>query len=112
MSIFQCIDYLSGLGFHPNSFIVGPLTGPLTLNIRQLPDEMLLLVRNELTARINQRPGFLLENGLINLSKYLEQPFSRDTKQLFEYLNRLDNKRNLDSTKIFKDIYNYGNQTF
>jgi sulfatase maturation enzyme AslB (radical SAM superfamily) len=112
MSIFKCIDYLSKLGFHPNSFITGSLTGPLALNIRQLPDEMLLLVRNELITRINQRPGFLLENGLINLSKYLEQPFSRDTKQLFEYLNRLDNKRNLDSRKIFKDIYNYGNQTF
>lgn len=111
MSIFRCIDYLSKLGFHPNSFIAGPLTGPLALNIRQLPNEMLTLVRNELTTRINQRPGFLLENGLINLSKYLEQPFSRNTKQLFEYLNRLDKRRNLDSTKIFKELYNYGNQT-
>jgi hypothetical protein len=111
MSIFQCIDYLSGLGFHPNSFIAGPLTGPQVLNIRQLPSEMLNFTRKELKSRINKKPGFLLENGLQNLLNYLDESTGGDTNELFEYLKTLDKRRNLDSTKIFKELYNYGNQT-
>jgi organic radical activating enzyme len=111
MSIFGCIDYLAKFGFHPNSFIAGPLTGPQVLNIRQLPSEMLNFTREELKTRINKKPGFLLENGLQNLLNYLDESTGGDTNELFEYLKTLDKRRNLDSTKIFKELYNYGNQT-
>ena len=111
-TIFKCLDYLIQLGFHHNSFIVGPLLQPLSLNIRQLPDDMLKSVREELTIRINNKPGYLLENGYKNMLTHINEPFDKDTKQLFEYLKTLDKRRNLDSTKIFKELYNYGNQTF
>jgi MoaA/NifB/PqqE/SkfB family radical SAM enzyme len=112
MSIFRCVDYLKGLGFHNNTFIIGALLQPVSLNIRQLPDNMLQLVKNELIKRITERPGFLLENGYQNVLSYTEQPFDKNINQTFEYLKSLDKKRNLDSTKIFKELYNYGNQTF
>jgi MoaA/NifB/PqqE/SkfB family radical SAM enzyme len=108
-SIFNCIDLLKQLGFHNNSFIIGALLHPLDLNIRQLPDNMLNLARENLQKRLNQKPGFLLENGLQNISEYMNQPFDRNTNKLFDYLKVLDKRRNLDSTKIFKELYNYGN---
>jgi len=109
MSIFGCIEYLRQMGFHNNSFVIGALLNPLPLNIRQLPDKMLQLVKDELKNKINQKPGFLLENGLHNVLQYIDQPFDKDTKQLFDFLKQLDTRRNLDSKKIFKELYNYGN---
>jgi len=111
-SIFSCIDFLKQLGFHNNSFIIGTLLHPEDLNVRHLPDSMLNLARENLQTRLNQKPGFLLENGLQNVIEYINQPFNRNTNKLFDYLKVLDKRRNLDSTKIFKELYNYGNQTF
>lgn len=105
LSIFKCIDYLKGLGFHNNSFIIGALLEPLHLNIRQLPEPMLQSVKEELTRRINEQPGFLLENGYTNVLKYIQEPFTKETDLLFVYLEKLDSRRNLNSKNIFKELY-------
>ena len=34
------------------------------------------------------------------------KPFDKDINQTFKYLKSLDSKRNLDSSKIFKELYN------
>jgi hypothetical protein len=47
-SMFDCVDYLKILGFHNNSFIIGPLIGPDYLNIRHLPQNVLNSVKNKL----------------------------------------------------------------
>jgi len=52
--LFNCIDYLKALGFHDNSFVVGPLTGPTYLDLRNLPDHKLDWVRYEITGRMEQ----------------------------------------------------------
>jgi len=108
-SIFGCVDYLKSLGFHNNSFIIGSLLEPDYLNIRHLPDSMLNLVKKELTTRINDRPGFLLENGYRNVLDYINQPIEKNLAKTFEQLKLLDRRRGLDSTKIFKELYNHGN---
>ena len=41
--------------------------------------------------------------------KYIKEPFAKDINQTFKYLRDLDKRRNLDSNKIFKDLYNHGN---
>jgi len=110
-SIFDCVDYLSGLGFHNNSFIIGALTGPAYLNIRHLPDSVLNSVKKILTDRISENPGYLLENGYQNMLKHLDQPFEKDLTGSFEKLALMDQRRKLDSKAIFKDLYkeeNYG----
>jgi MoaA/NifB/PqqE/SkfB family radical SAM enzyme len=104
-SIFDCVDYLKKLGFHNNSFIIGTLLQPDYLNIRHLPDTMLNLVKEELTKRINEHPGFLLENGYRNVLEYINQPIEKNLAESFEQLKLLDERRGLDSTKIFKDLY-------
>ena len=104
-SIFQCIDYLRSLGFHANSFIAGALLAPLYLNIRHLPDHVLKSVQDELKSRINDHPGYLLEQSLGNLLNYIQQPFERDLAGSLERLATMDQRRNIDSTKIFTELY-------
>ena len=104
-SIFDCVDCLSGLGFHNNSFIIGALTGPVYLNIRHLPESVLHSVKKILTDRIDKRPGYLLENGYQNMLKHLDQPFEKDLAGSFEKLAIMDARRKLDSRAIFKDLY-------
>ncbi len=108
-SIFNCVDYLKNLGFHNNAFIIGALLEPDYLNIRHLPDDMLNSVKEELTKRINEHPGFLLENGYRNVLDYINQPIEKNLAESFNQLTLLDKRRGLDSTKIFKDLYNHGN---
>jgi sulfatase maturation enzyme AslB (radical SAM superfamily) len=104
-SIFDCVDYLSALGFHNNSFIIGALTGPAYLNIRHLSDNVLNSVKKILADRIAEQPGYLLENGYQNMLKHLDQPFEKDLSGSFEKIANMDQRRKLDSRAIFKDLY-------
>lgn len=106
-SIFDCIDFLKNMGFHNNSFIVGALLQPDYLNIRHLPEITLKYVKDILTNKINEKPGFLLENGYRNILQYVEQPAVKNLSQSFKQLKLLDQRRGLDSTKIFKDLYKH-----
>lgn len=113
-SLFDCVDYFQSLGFHNNSFVIGALTIPDYLNIRHLPNDTLESLKCILSERIAKSPGFLLENSYRNLLAYIQQPIEKDLEKSFTKLHELDKRRNLDSRKIFKDLYklkdnNYGN---
>ena len=105
LEIFKCIDFLTGLGFHNNSFVLGPVYTPRYLNILNLPADKIEQIKTELKYRINSRPGFILEDGYINLLKYLDTPFIKDFNQSFAELNWLDQRRQLNSRLIFKELY-------
>lgn len=104
-SVFDCVDYLGKLGFHNNSFIIGPLLTPLYLNIRHLPKGVLQLLRTKLESRINAQPGYLLEDSYRNMLNYIQQPFESDLANSFNQLAVLDNRRGVDSSTVFKDLY-------
>ena len=104
-SIFECVDYFTRIGFHNNSFIIGALITPDYLNIRHLPDDVLQFTTQELQSRLNQQPGYLLENSYRNLLHYIQQPFEKNLNDSFEKLALMDQRRNLDSSAIFKDLY-------
>jgi uncharacterized Fe-S cluster-containing radical SAM superfamily protein len=104
-TMFACVDFLKGMEFHNNSFIIQPLLAPDYLNIRHLDAGVLNSVKDELTRRIEQQPGFLLENGYRNALAYLNQPVEKNLTRCFEYLKQTDARRNLDSREIFKDLY-------
>jgi len=108
-SVFDCVDFLTKLGFHNNSFIIGPLTGPDYLNIRHLSDNVLNSVKEELTRRINLQPGFLLENSYRNMRMHLDQSIEKNLQKSFDELQKMDARRNLDSKKIFTDLYKENN---
>jgi len=105
-SLFNFVDrFRADWNIHPNSFVLGPLLEPEYLNIRHLPDKVLQLVKQELETRINESPGFLLENGYRNLLKYIQQPFEKNLAGTFEQLAKMDARRGVDSSKIFIDLY-------
>ena len=104
-SVFGCVDFLKNLGFHNNSFIIGALLNPSYLNIRHLPDDVLQSVRDILQDRINQHPGYLLEDSYRNMLAYLSTPYEKNLKRAFEELSVLDQRRGLNSRDIFKELY-------
>lgn len=104
-SFFDCVSYLQQLGFHNNSFIVGALLNPVYLNIRHLPETVLNSLRQQLDSKINERPGYLLEDSLRNLRTYIDIPFEKNLENSLMMLQELDRRRNLDSKKIFKELY-------
>lgn len=104
-SLFDCVDFFRSQGFHPNSFIIGALLGPLYLNIRHLPETVLKSLEAVLVQRIEQHPGYLLEDSYTNLLRYIQQPFDRALEQSLTTVAKLDQRRGIDSKKIFKDLY-------
>ena len=104
-SIFDTVDYLKGLGYHNNSFIVGPLTLPTWQDVRHLPDNIIDELMIELNNRIKKEPGFLLEDSYRNMLTHLTQPMIKDPRTLKNKLSKLDTRRGIDSTKIFPEMY-------
>ena len=101
----ECVDFLKNLGFHNNSYIIGALLSPLYLNIRHLPESVLHSLRNMLQDKINQHPGYLLEDSYQNMLAYLNTPFEKNLKQSFAELSILDQRRGVNSRDIFKELY-------
>ena len=106
-SVFKCVDYLKGLGFHNNSFIIGALLTPEYLNIRHLPENVLNLLKLKLQSKINEQPGYLLEDSFRNMLHYIEQLINKDLDNSFKQLAILDRRRGLDSSKIFTELYTF-----
>ena len=104
-SVFDYVDYLKGLGFHNNSFIIGAMLTPDYLNIRHLPENVLNLLKIKLESKINEQPGYLLEDSYRNMLYYIEQPFEKDLRRSFEKLAVMDQRRGVDSSKIFTELY-------
>jgi hypothetical protein len=105
LSIFDCVDWLKDQGFHNNSFVIGALLGPEYLNIRHLPDDMLQLLQTKLQDRIDQQPGYLLEDSYRNMLHYIQQSFDKDLEGSFEKIKQMDQRRGIDSSKIFTELY-------
>lgn len=104
-TFFDCLEYLRNLGFHANSFIAGPLFDPVYLNVRNLPNDVLQSVKTRMEDLINQKPGYLLEDSLRNILHYIQQPFEKNLANSFARLKLMDQRRNLDSSKIFTELY-------
>ena len=104
-SIFDCVDFLKQLGFHNNSFVIGALLKPDYLHIRHLPQDVLNSVKGKLQDRINQKPGYLLEDSYQNMLHYIDTPFKKNIKLSVDKISEMDQRRGIDSRTIFKDFY-------
>lgn len=105
MSIFDFVDWATSKGFHPNSFVIGAMLQPDYLNVRHLPTSTLAKIEQELQTRISQNPGYLLEDSYRNMLHYINTPSTKNLKNSFEQIALLDQRRNLDSKKIFTSLY-------
>ena len=104
-SVFDCVDFLQQQGFHANSCVIGALLQPLYLNVRHLPQHVLQSLEHTLTERINQQPGYLLQDSYHNMLTYIQQPFEADLENSLSKLQELDQRRGIDSKKIFTNLY-------
>ena len=104
-SIFDTVDYFRSIGFHNNSFIIGPLLTPPPLNVLNLPDSILHKVRNRLREEINKKPNWLLQNSYENMLKYHDDAVKSDIQNTLNFLSVLDKRRGIDSRKVFPKFY-------
>ena len=104
-SVFDYVDYIKGLGFHNNSFVIGALLTPDYLNIRHLPENVLHSLKLKLESRINENPGYLLEDSYRNMLHYITQSIEKNLTNSFEQLAVMDHRRGVDSSKIFTELY-------
>lgn len=104
-SIFTAIDYFVDLGFHNNSYVLSPITWPPELDVRNLPAQVLDQLTLELNRRIQQQPGYLLEDGYHIMLTHLNSTFNRNIDASKRYIQSIDSRRGLDSRQIFKDVY-------
>jgi len=104
-SIFDCISYFKNLGFHNNSFVIGPLYTPIYFNILNLPDKNIENLKEKFIDEINKKPGFILQNSYENILKYLNEPFDKNLKDTYNSLKMLDKRRNINSEMVFPKLY-------
>jgi len=105
-SLFDCVYYFKNLGFHNNSFVIGPLYTPIYFNILNLPDNTIQDLKKRFIEEIDKKPGFILQNSYENILKYLDEPFDKNLKSTYNNLKMLDKRRNIDSKIIFPKLYN------
>jgi MoaA/NifB/PqqE/SkfB family radical SAM enzyme len=104
-SIFDCVDFLKDRGYHNNSFVIGPILGPGWLDVRNLPDDILDDINIALQSRLDQNPGYLLEESYKNMMRHARLPFEKNLISTFKELAEMDQRRNLDSKIIFPEVY-------
>ena len=104
LEIFNCVDFLKNLGFEDNAFIVGTLYTPRYYNILNLKEEFLHETKNKVDREI-KTAKFLYKDGLSNIKKYLDSHFDKDIKETKKQLSIIDARRNMDSKKLFRHIY-------
>ena len=94
------------LGFHNNSFVIGPLYKPLWLNVLNLPEHILDACKVELKNQIDSKPGFLLQNSWENILSYLtDTKFYANIELTKQEIKKMDLRRNIDSKKVFPKLY-------
>jgi radical SAM protein with 4Fe4S-binding SPASM domain len=106
--VLDCIEFLQNLGFHENSFIVNPLDNPKIWHVGNLPDSELLLLQNKIQSKLNLSDSkYALYNSLSLMLNYTSTPIEKDLNTTFKELKKIDSRRNIDSSKIFKELYKF-----
>lgn len=105
-SIFDCVDYLKGIGFNDNSFIIGPLYAPRHYNILNLPEAMLDKVKDTLKQKLQEKPTGYLKNSYQNLLTYYSStPWQKDIDLFLQTTKTQDERRNVSCRKVFEKLF-------
>jgi len=104
-SIFSTVSFFKEIGFHENSFIVGPLYTPEYLNILNLPENMLSELKNKLINEITTSNHYL-KNSYENILKYISTtPWNKDISNFQEQIEILDARRNQSARAVFPELF-------
>lgn len=104
-SIFDTIDFFKTLGYHENSFIVGPIYNPMHWNVLNLPDTILDRTKSKLTKKIKESDHYL-KNSYQNILNYISNtPWKKDIQSFYSKIKEMDDRRKISSTKVFKKVF-------
>jgi MoaA/NifB/PqqE/SkfB family radical SAM enzyme len=104
-SIFSTVDFFKALGFHENSFVIGPLYTPEYLNILNLPKNSLNELKKKFINEIDGS-GHYLRNSYENILKYISNtPWKKDITYFFEHIKILDTRRNQSAQAVFPELF-------
>lgn len=104
--VLECIEFLQQLGFHENSFIVNPLGEPANWHVNNLPDQVLLDLKQQIMSKLATCDSrYALYNSLGLMLNYISTPFEKNINATFDELEKIDSRRKTDSSKVFKELY-------
>jgi MoaA/NifB/PqqE/SkfB family radical SAM enzyme len=105
-SLFDCVVHLKKLGFHDNSFIIGPLYTPAHLNMLNLPPHVVDRVKKQIQTHLDTNPQGYLKNSYENLlSYYNSTSWDRNISSFIENTRIRDQRRGTDCRKIFPKLF-------
>ena len=105
-SLFDCVDHFRRLGFHDNSFIIGPLYTPTHLNILNLPTPMVEKVVERIKNLLEDKPEGYLKNSYENLLLYYTTTkWDRNIKDFVDKTKIRDARRGTDCSKVFPQLF-------
>jgi len=103
--IFHTVEHFRHMGFHDNSFIIGPLYQPTALNVMNLPTRVLDECLELLKDNREKSEGFLT-NSYDNIIKYIEETaWTKRPEESLRHLKEIDNRRGVESSKLFPHTY-------
>jgi radical SAM protein with 4Fe4S-binding SPASM domain len=104
-SIFSTVNFFKEIGFHENSFIIGPLYTPEYLNVLNLPENILTELKNKFVNEI-KKSNHYLKNSYENILKYISN--TAWDKNIFNFQKQieiLDLRRNQSAIKVFPELF-------
>lgn len=104
-SLFDTVEYFVNSGFQENSYIISGLIDPVWQDPRQLSDNTKQKLAQEVQRRIDNKPGYLLEDSYRNLLKFIKSEFTQDPNLVLSELADMDKRRSLNSQIIFPEMY-------
>jgi radical SAM protein with 4Fe4S-binding SPASM domain len=104
-SIFSTVNFFKEIGFHENSFIIGPLYTPEYLNILNLPKNILSELKNKFINEI-ATSNYYLKNSYENILKYISNTTWQNNISYFqEQIKILDTRRNQSAQTVFTELF-------
>ena len=104
-SIFYTVSFFKEIGFHENSFIIGPLYTPEYLNILNLPENMLSELKNKFINEITTSK-YYLKNSYENILKYISNTrWQKNISNFQEQIKILDARRNQSARAVFPKLF-------
>jgi hypothetical protein len=104
-SIFSTVNFFKEMGFHENSFVIGPLYTPEYLNILNLPENMLSQLKNKFINELTTSNHYL-KNSYENILKYISNTsWNKDISNFQEQIKILDTRRNQSARAVFPELF-------
>jgi radical SAM protein with 4Fe4S-binding SPASM domain len=104
-SIYDTINFFRDMGYHENSFIIGPLYTPAHFNVLNLPDKIISGIKDRLQKEIAISDHYL-KNSYENILAYIENTtWNKNASAFVEEIKILDQRRGLEGKKIFKRVF-------